>query len=149
MKKEYMLEALKEAKKAFELNEVPIGCVIVKNDEIIARAHNMKENNQQTVDHAEMIAINLASKKLGTWHLDDSDIYVTLEPCAMCASCIMQSRIKNVYFGAYDKSGGALGSIFNLYELKGFNYYPSYYGGIMEEECRAIIKEFFKKIREK
>ena len=142
----YMKYALKEAKKAYEIGEIPVGCVIVYNDKIIARAYNKRENNNISTAHAEILAINKACKKLNSWRLEDCDIYITLEPCAMCAGAIIQSRIKNCYYGAYDYRFGAHKSIINLFDVK-FNHNVNIYGGILEDECSKIIKDFFKELR--
>ena len=143
-----MKEALKEAKKAYFKEEVPVGAVVVYNNKIIARGHNVREIKESVLGHAELVAISKASKKIGSWKLEDCDIYVTLEPCPMCSGAIIQSRIKNLYFGAYDPKGGAAGSVLNLYDYK-FNHKVNVVGGIMEEECSSIIKEFFKELRKK
>ena len=143
-----MIAALKEAQKAFELNEVPVGCVIVYNGKIIARGHNTRELDQTTLGHAEINAIKKACKKIGSWRLEDCDIYVTLEPCSMCSGAIIQSRIKNLYFGAYDLKTGACGSVLNLFSYP-FNHKVNVYGGLMEEECSRIIKDFFNSLRQK
>ena len=143
-----MKEALKEAKKAYLKEEVPVGAVVVYNNKIIARGHNVREIKESVLGHAELVAISKASKKIGSWKLEDCDIYVTLEPCPMCSGAIIQSRIKNLYFGAYDQKGGAAGSVLNLYDYK-FNHKVNVVGGIMEEECSTIIKEFFKELRRK
>ncbi|MDD7280477.1 MAG: nucleoside deaminase [Erysipelotrichaceae bacterium] len=145
----YMKEAIKQAKKAYEQDEVPIGCVIVKDDKIIARAYNKREKLQQSYAHAEMLAIQKACKKLNTWRLEDCDLYVTLEPCPMCAGAIIQSRIRNVYFGAYDKKGGSVMTCTNLFDVKEYNHHPHYFSGIMEEECSILLKNFFKEKRKK
>ena len=118
----FMKEALKEAKKAYKKLEVPVGCVIVKDGKIIARAHNLKETKYDTTKHAEILAIQKASKKLESWRLIDCDMYVTLEPCPMCAGAIIQSRIKNLYYGACDEKTGAVGSVLNLMEDFKFNH---------------------------
>ena len=143
-----MKEALKEAKKAYLKEEVPVGAVVVYNGKIIARGHNLREIKASVLGHAELVAISKASKKIGSWKLEDCDIYVTLEPCPMCSGAIIQSRIKNLYFGAYDPKGGAAGSVLDLYDYK-FNHKVNVVGGIMEEECSTIIKEFFKELRKK
>lgn len=144
----FMKEAIKEAKKAYDLKECPIGCVIVYNGKIIARGHNKKLTRNNALLHAEMIAIEKASKKLNTWHLDGCDMYVTLEPCTMCAGAIIQSRIQNVYFGAFDPKGGSLVSCNNLFDKKyGHNHIPNQKGGISENECSALLKSFFKELR--
>ena len=149
MNEKYMKEAIKEAKKAYKKDEVPIGAVIVKDNKIIARAHNLKEKKQMVTSHAEIEAIHKAAKKLGTWHLEECDLYVTLEPCPMCAGAIQQSRMQHVYFGAYDPKGGAIESIVRLYEAKGFNHYPYTTGGVLDEECAQLLKDYFKEKREK
>ena len=143
-----MLCALKEAQKAYNKLEVPVGCVIVKDGKVIARGHNLREKNQSVIDHAEIVAIKKASKKLGTWRLEDCDMYVTLEPCSMCSGAIIQSRIRNLYFGAYDNKSGACGSVLNLFSYS-FNHKVCVNGGMMEEECSKILKEFFKELRNK
>lgn len=145
----WMKQAIKQAIMAATKDEVPIGCVIVKDDKIIARAYNKRERNQQSIAHAEILAIQKACKKLNTWRLEGCTLYVTLEPCPMCAGAIIQSRIERVVYGAYDPKGGCVGSCTNLFETKGFNHYPSYTGGILEEECSSLLKEFFKQKRKK
>lgn len=148
MNNKYMKEAIKEAKKAELKDEVPIGCVIVKDDKIIARGHNLRESKQQSIAHAEIMTIQKACKKLGTWRLEDCDLYVTLEPCPMCSGAILQSRMKTVIYGASDKKGGCLGSCMNMYEVQGFNHYPSVVEGVLKEECGALLTDFFRKKRE-
>lgn len=142
------MEALKQASKAYLLGEVPVGAIIVHNDKIIARAYNLREKKQSISSHAELIAIEKASKKIGSWRLEECDIYVTLEPCPMCSGAIIQSRIKNLYFGAYDFKTGAAGSVLNLFDIP-FNHKVNVVGGILEEECSKIIKLFFKELRKK
>ena len=149
MQEKFMKEALKEAKKAYEKEEVPVGCVIVKGGKIIARAHNLKETKYDTTKHAEILAIQKASKKLKSWRLIDCDMYVTLEPCSMCAGAIINSRIRKVYYGASDEKTGAIGSVFNLLEDYKFNHKVEYQSGIMQEECEGILKEFFKYLRKR
>ena len=144
----YMKEALKEAKKAELIDEVPIGCVIVKDDKIIARGHNQRETKQSPIGHAEIIAINKASKKLKSWRLERCDIYVTLEPCIMCSGAIIQSRINKVYYGASDPKGGALGSSINVLEANNINHHPKVVSGILQEECSSIITNYFKAKRQ-
>ena len=139
-----MKEALKEAKKAELIDEVPIGCVIVKDDKIIARGHNQRETNQSPIGHAEIIAINKVSKKLKSWRLEGCDIYVTLEPCIMCSGAIIQSRINKVYYGASDPKGGALGSSINVLEANNINHHPEVVPGVLKEECSSIITNYFK-----
>ena len=147
MEEKFMKAALKEAKKAYDKLEVPVGAVIVKDRKIIARAHNLKETKNDTTKHAEILAIQKASKKLNSWRLIDCEMYVTLEPCSMCAGALINSRIKKVYIGASDKKTGAVGSVFNLLEDYTFNHKVEYEKGVMQEECENILKEFFKKLR--
>ncbi len=143
-----MKEALKEAYKAKELGEVPIGCVIVQNDKIIARGHNMRETKNSPIAHAEMIAIEKASKKLNSWRLLDTTMYITLEPCVMCAGAIIQSRIPKVIYGTKDPRFGAHISHINLFDVK-FNHSVSVENGLLEEECKTLIQEFFQELRNK
>ena len=143
-----MKEALKEARKAELIDEVPIGCVIVKDDKIIARGHNQRETKQSPIGHAEIIAINKASKKLKSWRLEGCDIYVTLEPCIMCSGAIIQSRINKVYYGASDPKGGALGSSINVLEANNINHHPEVISGVLKEECSSIITNYFKAKRQ-
>ena len=145
----WMKEAIKQAKKAAQKDEVPIGCVIVKDDQIIARAYNKREMKQCSTAHAEILAIEKACKKLSSWRLEDCDLYVTLEPCPMCSGAIIQSRIRNVIFGAYDPKGGCMGSNMNINDVRGFNHYPDIEGGILQDECSRLLKEFFKEKRKK
>lgn len=145
----WMKEAIKQAKNAAQKDEVPIGCVIVKDDQIIARAYNKREMKQCSTAHAEILAIEKACKKLGSWRLEDCDLYVTLEPCPMCSGAIIQSRIRNVIFGAYDPKGGCMGSNMNINDVRGFNHYPDIEGGILQDECSRLLKEFFKAKRKK
>lgn len=142
-----MQEAIIEAKKADEISECPIGAVIVRNGDIIARGFNLKESDQNPILHAEIVTIQRACEVLGTWHLDDCDLYVTLEPCVMCAGAIIQSRIKRIYFGAYDPKAGAIGSVANIFDIKELNHTPEIYVGIMETECSELLKHFFKRLR--
>ena len=145
----WMREAIKQAKKAESYDEVPIGCVIVKDNKIIARGYNKRETLQQSIAHAEIMAIQKACKKLGTWRLEDCSLYVTLEPCPMCAGAIIQSRITRVVCGASDPKGGCVGTCTNLFEVSEFNHHPIYTNGILESECSDLLKQFFKKKREK
>ena len=149
MEEKYMLLALKEAQKAYSKEEVPIGAIIVKNGEIIARAHNLRETKKQAIAHAEILAIQKACKKMDAWRLEDCDMYVTLEPCPMCAGAIMNARIKNVYIGAREPRSGAAGSKINLFEDGVYNHKVNYQFGIMEEKCQKIMKNFFKELRNK
>lgn len=148
LEEKFMKEALKEAKKAYEKLEVPVGCVIVKEGKIIARAHNLKETKLDTTKHAEILAIQKASKKLESWRLLDCEMYVTLEPCPMCAGAIINSRIKKVYIGTTDEKTGACGSVLNLFNDYTFNHKVELERGIMKEECEKILKDFFKELRE-
>ena len=143
----FMKEALKEAKKAYEKKEIPVGAIIVKNDQIISRAYNMKEEKNDTTKHAEIIAIQKASKKLNSWRLNDCEMYVTLEPCSMCAGALIQSRIKKVYIGTMDPKTGACGSVFNLLDFP-FNHKVEIETNIMQEDCEKMLKDFFKMLRE-
>lgn len=143
----FMKEALKEAKKAYEKLEVPVGAVIVKDGKIIARAHNQKETKFDTTKHAEILVIQKASKKLKSWRLLDCEMYVTLEPCSMCAGAIINSRIKKVYIGTSDEKTGAVGSVLNLFTDYKFNHNVEFEKGILEEDCETILKEFFKELR--
>ncbi|MBQ7374122.1 MAG: tRNA adenosine(34) deaminase TadA [Clostridia bacterium] len=140
----FMKSAIKQAKKAEMAEEVPIGCVIVKDGKIIARAYNMRQTKRVATAHAEILAIEKACKKIKDWRLDGMEMYVTLEPCAMCAGAIANSRIKKVWFGAYEKKGGGVVSKFNILSESGLNHVTEYEGGLLEEECSAIIKDFFK-----
>ena len=143
----YMKEALKQAKKAYALGEVPIGCVIVYEDKIIARGYNRRNTDKNTLAHAEVSAINRASKKLGDWRLEDCTLYVTLEPCQMCAGAIVQSRITNVVMGCMNPKAGCGGSILNILEMPEFNHQVNVLRGVMEEECSQILQDFFKELR--
>lgn len=142
-----MNEALKEAKKAYDKLEIPVGAVIVKDGEIIAKAHNLKETKFDTTKHAEILAIQRASKKLQSWRLLDCEMYITLEPCSMCAGAIINSRIKKIYIGTLDEKTGAAGSVLNLFEDYKFNHNVEVKKGIMQKECENILKDFFKMLR--
>ena len=143
----FMKLAIKEAKKAELIDEVPIGAVIVKDGKVIARAHNKKESKNQATRHAEIEVIEKATKKVNNWWLEDCDIFVTLEPCAMCAGALINSRLRNIYFGAYDKKAGCCGSLYNLPEDTRFNHRLKVEGGILEEECASLLTNYFKKKR--
>lgn len=143
----FMKQALKEAEKAYNKLEVPVGAVIVKDGKIIARAHNQKETKTDTTKHAEITVIQKESKKLKSWRLIDCEIYVTLEPCTMCAGAIINSRIKKVYIGAMDEKTGAVGSVLNLFEDYKFNHKPEIETGILKKDCEEILKSFFKELR--
>ena len=148
-KERFMKAAIKEALKAEMLDEVPIGCVVVKDNKIIARGYNVRETKQESTGHAEIKTLQKACKKLNSWRLEDCDLYVTVEPCIMCGGAIIQSRIRNVCFGAYDPKGGAFGSSINIFDAKNINHHPNVEGGILEKECAELIKEFFKRKRNK
>ena len=143
----YMKEALKQAQKAFNSLEVPVGAIIVKDNKIIARAYNQKEQKIDCTKHAEIIAIQKASKKLKSWRLNDCEMYVTLEPCAMCAGAIIQSRIKKIYIGTMDEKAGSCGSILNLFKDYKFNHQVDVEYGICKDKCEKILKDFFKELR--
>lgn len=142
----FMKEALKQAKIAFELGEIPVGAVITQNDKIISTAYNRRESGKNALYHAETEAIYKACEKLGGWRLWNCGLYVTLEPCPMCAGAIVNARIPKVFFGAYDIKNGACGSYINLTDTQN-NFHPEVTGGIMEDECSKLIKDFFQKLR--
>ena len=144
----FMTEALKEARAAFNANETPIGAVIVLNGVIIAKGHNMRNSTKNPLAHAELIAINSAARVLGDWRLEDTEIYVTLEPCPMCAGAIIQARISRLIYGAANKKAGCCRSVFNMFELPGFNHTVQVQGGIMEEESGELMSRFFEKLRQ-
>lgn len=146
MHEKFMAEALKEARKAYAKGESPIGCVIVKDGQIIARGHNLRQTKQDATLHAEMVTISKACRKLSAWHLFDCDLYVTLEPCYMCAGAIIQSHIRHVYFGASDPKGGAVCSCSHLFDLP-HNHHVAETGGILKEECSILLKQFFRELR--
>lgn len=147
LEEKFMCEAIKEAQKAYKKLEVPVGAVIVKNGEIIAKAHNLKETKFDTTKHAEILAIQRASKKLKSWRLLDCEMYITLEPCTMCAGAIINSRIKKIYIGAMDEKTGAAGSKLNLFKDYTFNHSVEVETGVMKENCERILKDFFKELR--
>ncbi len=148
-KEEFMKEALKEAKKAFNKNEVPIGAVIVKDNIVIAKAHNLRETKNMSIAHAEVLAIEKACKKLNSWRLNDCDIYVTVEPCPMCAGALLNSRIRKLYFGTTDQKSGAVVSNLNELDLsKTFcNHKVEYEGDVLACDCKAILQDFFAELR--
>ena len=148
-KEKYMKEALKEAVKAYNKGEIPVGAVIVKDDKIIARAHNQKEEKMDTTKHAEILAIQKASKKLEAWRLQDCEMYVTLEPCSMCAGALIQARVKKVIIGTMDEKTGACGSVLNLLGDYKFNHKVEVETGILKENCEKLLKDFFKTLRER
>lgn len=141
-----MRMAIKEAKKAREKGEVPVGAVIVKNGKIISKGYNLRESRQNSLNHAEIIAINKACKKLKNFRLEDCDLYVTVEPCLMCAGAIVQSRIRKVYFGTRDEKYGAVTSVAKAFEIKS-NHRVEFEEGICKQECEKLMKEFFKELR--
>lgn len=143
---DFMTEAYKEACTAYELGEVPVGAVIVWDGEIVARAHNRRETDKNALCHAETSAIDAACKALGGWRLHKADLFVTLEPCVMCAGACINARINRVYYGAPDKRYGCFGGFTDLRE-KAFNHLPQVYGGIMEDQCAELMKRFFEKLR--
>ena len=145
-RQEFMDIAIKEAKKAYLEDEVPIGCVLVKDDQVIAKAHNRKVKKNDATAHAEIECIKKASKKINNWHLDEMDMYVTLEPCLMCGGAIVNSRIKNVYYGAKDKKGGSCGSNLDIKTIKNINHYPNS-EFVESSEAINLLKNFFKSKR--
>lgn len=149
MELKFMKSAIKEAQKAKKNDEVPIGAVITLNGKIIAKAFNNTEKTQLATAHAEILAINKASKKLKSWRLDDCEMYVTLEPCPMCAGAIVNARIKKLYFGAYELKSGGAQSKFNILSESGLNHKTEFEGGIMLDECSSMLKDYFKAKREK
>ena len=149
MEEKFMKEALKEAKKALDKEEVPVGAVIVKDGKIIPRAHNTKESKNDSTCHAEILAIQKACKKLGAWRLLDCEMYVTLEPCSMCAGALINSRIKKLYIGADDAKTGACGSVLNLLGDYKFNHTIEVKKYILKEDSEKLLKEFFKFLRER
>lgn len=145
----FMKAALKEAKKACMIDEVPIGCVIVQDNKIIARGYNRRNTDKNTLAHAELTAIRKASKKTGDWRLEDCTMYITLEPCQMCAGAIVQARIKKVVIGAMNAKAGCAGSVINLLQIPEFNHQVEVEKGVLEEECSSMLSGFFIKLREK
>jgi tRNA(adenine34) deaminase len=141
--------AIEEAKKAGEMQEVPIGAVIVIGDEVISRAHNLRETEQRSVAHAELLAIDEACRSLGTWRLENATLYVTLEPCPMCAGAIVLSRVERVVYGASDPKGGCAGTLMNLLQEERFNHQAEVVSGVLDEECGAMLSEFFRELRRK
>lgn len=149
MYEKYMKEAIRQAKKAEALNEVPIGCVIVHHDKIIARAYNRRNTDKNTLAHAEIAAIKKASKKLGDWRLEGCTLYVTLEPCQMCAGAIVQARITEVVMGSMNPKAGCGGSVLNLLQMPQFNHQTKVVRGVLEKECSTMLSQFFLRLREK
>lgn len=147
MDERYMKEAIKQAKKAAKIGEVPIGCVIVYDNKIIARGYNKRNTKKNTLAHAEIIAMNKASKIVGDWRLEGCTMYVTLEPCQMCAGAIVQSRMDRVVVGTMNKKAGCCGSVLNLLNMEEFNHQVELTIGVLEEECSYVISEFFRELR--
>lgn len=145
----YMRAAIREAKKAEKLEEVPIGCVIVQDHKIIARGYNRRNTDKNTLAHAELSAIKKASKKTGDWRLEDCTMYVTLEPCQMCAGAIVQCRLKKVVIAAMNPKAGCAGSVLNLLQIPSFNHQVEIERGVLEEECSQMLSDFFRNLREK
>lgn len=144
----YMKEAMRQARKAWALEEVPIGCVIVQHDKIIARGYNRRNTDKNTLSHAELNAIKKASKVTGDWRLEDCTMYITLEPCQMCAGAIVQARVGRVVIGAMNPKAGCAGSILNLLEMPEFNHQVEVERGVLQEECSAMLTAFFKELRQ-
>ncbi|MCG8541792.1 MAG: tRNA adenosine(34) deaminase TadA [Clostridia bacterium] len=149
MKDFYMKEALKEARKAFELGEIPIGAIIVRDNEIIARAYNLRESTKDPTAHAEILAIRRASEALGGWRLTGCDLYVTIEPCPMCAGAIVMARINRLFIGSMDPKAGSAGSLYNIVDDNRLNHRVKVIYNVLSSECSNIMKEFFKKLRKK
>jgi tRNA(adenine34) deaminase len=143
----FMKQAIEEAKKAEGLAEVPIGAVLVSGDKVIASGYNLRETSQRSITHAEILVIDEACKELGTWRLEDTTLYVTLEPCPMCAGAIIQSRVKRVVFGAKDPKAGCAGSLMNLLQDSRFNHQTEITSGVLEKECGELLSSFFRKLR--
>ena len=145
----YMKEPLRQAKKAYALGEAPIGCVIVYEDKIIARGYNRRNTDKNTLSHAELIAIRKAAKKLGDWRLEGCTMYVTLEPCQMCAGAMVQARLTNAVIGSANAKAGCAGSVLNILEMPQFNHQVQVTRGVLKEECSAILSSFFRELRER
>ena len=145
----YMREAIRQAKKAYALDEVPIGCVIVSDGKIVARGYNRRNTDKNTLSHAELIAIKKASKKTGDWRLEECTMYVTLEPCQMCAGAIVQSRMKRVVIASMNPKAGCAGSVLNLLQVAAFNHQVEIVQGVLEEECSNMLSDFFRELRSK
>ncbi|MBQ1802707.1 tRNA adenosine(34) deaminase TadA [Lachnobacterium bovis] len=143
----YMAEAIKQAKKAQKINEVPIGCVIVQNEKIIARGYNKRNSKGCVLEHAEISAIKKACKKTGDWRLEDCTMYVTLEPCQMCAGAIVQSRLNKIVIGSMNPKAGCAGSVINLLQMSQFNHQVEIQKGVLQEECSQLLTDFFKELR--
>lgn len=148
MDEKYMRAAIREAKKAYALGEVPIGCVIVQNGKVIARGYNRRNTDKNTLAHAELAAIKKASKKTGDWRLEDCTMYVTLEPCQMCAGAIVQCRLQKVVIACMNPKAGCAGSVLNLLQMAEFNHQVEVEKGVLEEECSTMLSQFFKELRQ-
>lgn len=145
----FMKEALKQAKKAYKIGEVPIGCVIVRDGEIIARGYNKRNYKKNSLAHAEIAAIDKACKKTGDWRLEECTLYITLEPCPMCAGAIVQARVKRVVVGSMNQKAGCAGSVLDLLQEKRFNHQVEFTKGVLEEKCTVLLQQFFRELREK
>ena len=145
----FMKEAIKQAKRAYKQDEVPIGCVIVQDGKVIARAYNKRNMKRNPLAHAEIMAINKAAKVTGDWRLEDCVMYITLEPCQMCAGAIVQARIPKVVIGSMNPKAGCAGSILNLLQVQAFNHQVELVKGVMEKECTDMLQEFFKELRDR
>ena len=145
----FMCKAIELAKKAYQKDEVPVGAILVKDNKIIASSYNLKESHNNATHHAEILLLNKAYKKLGTWRLQDTTLYVTLEPFMMCTGAIIQSRVSRVVFGAYDPKGGSIVSNIIIDNVRGFNHSFNYTGGVLEDSCSNLLKEYFKEKRKK
>ena len=145
----FMREAIRQAKKAYALDEVPSGCVIVYEGKIIARGYNRRNTDKNTLSHAELIAIKKASRKLGDWRLEGCTMYITLEPCQMCAGAMVQARVTEAVIGSMNPKAGCAGSVLNILEMEGFNHQVNVRRGVMEEECSRMLSGFFRELREK
>ena len=145
----YMRQAITQAKKARAIGDVPIGCVIVQDGKVIARGYNRRNKDKTTLAHAELIAIRKASKVVGDWRLEDCTMYVTLEPCQMCAGAIVQARIPKVVAGCMNPKAGCAGSLINLFQMQAFNHQVEFQSGVLQEECQEMMKAFFRELRQK
>ena len=144
----YMKMALKEAKKAYDLNEVPIGCIIVKDDKVIGKGYNKRNTDKNVLSHAELIAMKQACKKTGDWRLEGCTMYITLEPCQMCAGAMVQARLENAVIGSMNPKAGCAGSILNILQMEQFNHQVNVTTGVLEEECSQVLTDFFAELRE-
>lgn len=144
----YMKMALKEAKRAYDLNEVPIGCVIVRDDKVIGKAYNKRNTDKNVLSHAELMAMQQACKKTGDWRLEDCTMYVTLEPCQMCSGAMVQARLKKVVIGSMNAKAGCAGSVLNILQMEQFNHQVEIEKGVLEEECSQILSSFFSDLRD-